>query len=245
MSVQRRYASFALGLVLSVVWGVHAIASPEGEAKSLREKWLRNVARVQSLDLTCTIEERPATGRATQAGIPSQERIKWHAGMKKLKWKRLQGEPLGFVVDGEKKVLRYMNGGATIYEREIHEKDLDAALTAYPSWLWRPEGLIPEKPASVREEADVLVLVTSSAHPRREIWLSREDGRLLKFTDTDATGKQVRVVECRDWEQREGVWLPGTLVETVTAKHNGLRRLIKFESFDINPSLGDDDFVLP
>jgi hypothetical protein len=117
--------------------------------------------------------------------------------------------------------------------------------TPFPVWLWRPAGLIPVLPAAVREETGSLVLVSSLTAPSRTVWLDRQTGCLLRFTETDATGRVIRTVYISGWTKEGGVWIPRVVEDVIQGTENGLHRVVRFDRPVVNPPLADPDFRVP
>ncbi len=229
----------ALGFI-SQSWA----ATLDQEASQLCEKYLQNFSNIRTITFTCrtviTSQDSTPAGNSI-----SRERVVWDRDKNKLRCSILGGRNDVFVVDAKSGTLKYFNGGSTVFQEQLEEAQALAMATPFPGWLWRPEWLIPEHPAKVREEAGTIVLVTSTKHPMREIWLDRKTGLMMKFMDTDATGRVVRTVSCQGWIRESGVWVPREVEEELKGTQGSVRRTISTEIDQINGTLSESEFVLP
>jgi len=205
------------------------LAGPlDTEAAALRTKCLVNAA-----------------GESAGAAGEFRERARWSKVRKKLKWSRPASDPVAYLTDVNARTLTTAMASGTTYTEALPADQAEAMGTPFPAWLWRPEGLIPSNPVRVREEAGTLVLGSSLTAPSREVWLDRSTGCLLKFTETDATGRVIRTVNVSGWTKDSGVWMPRTVDDVVQGSENGLHRVIRFDRPVVNPPLADSDFRLP
>jgi hypothetical protein len=138
-----------------------------------------------------------------------------------------------------------LSGTTTTFDDSLTEAEAAELTRPKPAWLWRPEWFLPAKPAEIRDEGTALVLTTTTGHPRRVIRLEKATGCLLGFTDTDATGKITRVVECRDWKKVSGIRLPGSVTERVTGTAGGFDRVLEFVGAEVNAAIPEATFALP
>ena len=224
-------------------------ASLADEASRLRTANIKNLEGVTSLSLSCrvTITKLDGAGKAIAAGaatLPAAEQSLWDRKGKKLKRKQGRGDIVATVADGQAETLAIQTT-STVTVEPLAADETDSATTPSPFWFWRPDRFIPEKPAAVREDGAALVLSTATANPKREIWLDRATGRLLKFEDTSAKGRKYRTVVCVDWKQVSGVWVPSRIEEQVQARLNGVKRIVELGDAVINPTVSAADFVLP
>jgi len=235
-----------VGILVFGCPSVHA-ASLQTEAVNLRAKCIANAAAVASLDLPSSITLQPLTGGGTPVGqaIQGQDRVRWSKGKGKLKWARANGDPRAYVADGNARTLTVATASGTTYTEPLSADQVGSLAVPFPGWLWQPSGLIPVAPVQVREESGALVLVSGLAPPAREVWLDRITGNLVRFTETDATGRVVRTVTVSGWSKAANVWLPTMVDDVIQGTANGLHRMIRFESPVANPVLSDADFQLP
>jgi len=245
----KAHAGRTLGLILSLLAiPVPALAeSLESEAVALRAKCLSSAAALRSLDLSSSVslERLNAAGQFAGAGVESRERARWSKTRRKLKWSRPAGDPVAYLTDVAARTLTTAFASGTTYTEPLPPDQAEAMGTPFPAWLWRPEGLIPAVPAQVREEAGALVLVSSRTAPSREIWLDRNTGCLVRFAETDATGRVVRIVTVSGWAKESGVWMPKVVDDVIQGSENGLHRVVRFDRPVVNPPLGDSDFQVP
>ena len=225
-----------------------ALAGPlDVEAAALRAKCLANAAALSSLDLSSSVslERLNAAGQSAGAAGEFRERARWSKTRKKLKWSRPAGDPVAYLTDLNARTLTTALASGTTYTETLPPDQAEALGTPFPAWLWRSDGLIPAVPAQVREEAGALVLVSSLTAPSREVWLDRTTGCLIRFTETDATGRVMRIVAVSGWTKDSGVWMPRTVDDVIQGTENGLHRVVRFDRPVVNPPLGDSDFRLP
>ena len=219
------------------------------EAVSLRARCIANIVGIKTIKFaTVTKVESPSAvnrsmARSTQAG---GDAVTWDRKGGRSKRKTAGSSPSAQVVDAQKGLLRYLGpDSASVFEEAIAESDaLEKAVPA-PRWLWNPSWLIPAKPASVRVEGTLIVIDGSITHPKREIRMERQTGHIMGFTDTDANGDIVRVVDASGWAEHNGVWLPGTVREEIRAEKGTLVRTTTLSILAVNPVLGEADFELP
>jgi hypothetical protein len=219
------------------------------EASRLRTANIKNLEVVTSLSLSCrvTVTKLDGAGKAIAAGsaaIPAAEQSLWDRKGKKLKRKQGRGDIVATVADGQAATLAVQTT-STVTVEPLAAEETESATTPSPFWFWQPGKYNPEKPAAVREDGTALVLSTSIGNPKREIWLDRATGRLLKFEDTSAKGRKYRTVVCVDWKQVSGVWVPSRIEERVQARLNGVKRIVELSDAVINPTVSGADFVLP
>ena len=88
-------------------------------------------------------------------------------------------------------------------------------------------------------------MVVGTEHPLREIWLEEGSGLLRKFTETSPTGRMMRVVVCRNWVERDGVWLPSTIDEELIGTKRTAHRTIELQVDSVNRMLPEDIFAIP
>jgi len=243
-----RIASGALAFLLLFSLPLSAQAgSLEPEAAALRAECLANAAALSSLDLSSsvTIERLSAGGQSAGAAGESRERARWSRTRRKLKWSRPAGDPVACLADVTARTLTTAFASGTTYTETLPADQAEAMGTPFPAWLWRPDGLIPSNPVQVREETGTLVLVSSLTAPSREVWLDRATGCLVRFTETDATGRVMRTVTISGWTKESGVWVPKAVDDVIQGTENGLHRVVRFDRPVVNPPLGDSDFQLP
>jgi hypothetical protein len=224
-------------------------ASLTEEASRLRTANIKNLEGITSLSLSCriTVTKLDSGGKAVMASAaasPVAEQSLWDRKGRKLKRKQGRGDIITTVADGQAAILSVQTT-STVMVEPIPPEEVDTAATPSPFWLWRPDKFIPEKPDAAREDGTALVLSSSQGKSKREIWLDRATGRILRFEDTSPAGKKYRVVVCSDWKQIAGVWLPTRIEEEVRARLNGARRVIEFSEAVVNPAVTGNDFVLP
>jgi len=225
-----------------------SLAGPlETEAAALRAKCLANAAALSSLDLSSSVslERLDAAGQSAASVAESRERARWSKSRRKLKVSRSDSDPVAYLTDVAARTLTTAFASGTVFTEPLPPDQAEALCTPFPGWLWRPEGLVPAAPAQVREEMGTLVLVSSVTGPSREVWLDRATGCLVRFTETDATGRVVRIVTVSGWTKESGVWVPRVVDDVIQGSENGLHRVVRFDRPVVNPPLGDSDFQLP
>lgn len=220
-------------------------ASLAQQAAALRSKAIANIAALKTVTFEVRMTTSAAGSRATFAHQATRGTVRWDRGKRKLKWIQPDQPSQGFVVDSGQRTLFLLSGTTTTFDDSLTESEAAELGRPKPGWLWQPEWFLPASPATVREDGSALVVTTDSGTPRREIWLDRSSGFVLKFTDTDTTGKQTRVVECHDWRRVDGVWLPGSVTERVAGVRGGFVRTIEFIDLRANVVLPEGTFELP
>jgi len=219
------------------------------EAASLRAKCISNIDAIKTVKFIAVTSIESSSAIIKSLARPAQaggDAVTWDRKGGKCKRTQSGNGASAYMVDAVKGTLSYLGpNSASVFVEDIAESDaLDKAVPT-PRWLWNPSWLIPEKPASVRKENGMVIIVTSIANPKREIKLEPETGRLMGFTDTDAKGNTVRVVEVSGWAEHNGVWLPGTVREEIRAAKGTLVRNTSISVSAINSTLGEADFALP
>jgi len=219
-------------------------ASLQQEASILADKYRGNFNNVKTLKYEyqmTIITEGSTSGTRT---VP-RERIVWDKGKGKLKNKTLGTDIKSYVAEAGTRKLEYCEGSASIMTDSLDDAASLAMTTPFPGWLWKPEWILPDKPARVREDGAFLVLVSDDSHPRRELWLNRATGLLDRFEDTDMRGNVFRVVTCRDWEKIGVTFVPRSIDEEITAKQGTYKRNIVLSVSRINQPITSDEYALP
>ena len=225
-----------------------SLAGPlETEAAALRAKCMANAAKLDSLSLVTSVSIQPLSARGAPTAVAREGRDKavWSKSKGRLKYSKVDGAPQAYIADSKALTLTTAAESGTVWTEAVTVEQAEAMGTPFPAWLWKPGGLVPEAPVEVRADGGSLVLVSSRANPRFEVWLDRATGCVSRFTATDATGRVVRIVSCSDWVRQDGVWMPGIVDEVIQGRLNGLHRIIRFETKVVNPPLTDADFRLP
>jgi hypothetical protein len=240
-------ATAIAGLLLVPSLGL--TVSLSDEAVRLRTANIKNLEGITSLSLSCrvTVTKLDGSGKAVTVSAvasPVAEQSLWDRKGKKLKRKQGRGDILATVADGQAALLSVQTT-STVMVEPIPPEEVDSASAPSPFWFWRPDKFIPEKPDAVREDGTALVLSSSQGKAKREIWLDRTTGRILRFEDTSPAGKKYRIVVCLDWKRVSGVWIPSRIEEQVQARLNGLTRVVEFSEVVVNPAITGADFVLP
>jgi len=246
LSDKNAIAVFAVILFLSS----SSFCSPlDDEASTLRAKCIANIDTIKTVKFTAiTSVENPSSNKMSiaRAAESGGDAVTWDRNGRKLKWKRSTSQAPAYVVDVAKGTLSYLGpDSASVFVEDIDESDALGKVVPTPRWLWNPSWLIPVKPSLVRKESGTLFISSSINHPRREIRLEAGTGHLLGFTETDAKGNTVRVVEVNGWAEYSGVWLPSGVREEIRAAKGTLVRNTSISVSAVNPVFGENDFVLP
>ena len=221
----------------------------DDESSALRIKCISNIESIRTVKFSAVTNIEPAVAinkaqvRVAPAG---SDAVTWDRKGIKCKWKRSGSGASGYVVDAVNGTLSYLGpDSASVFVEDIPVSDALEKSVPSPRWLWNPSWLIPEKPASVRKENGIVIITTSNGNPKREIRMEAGTGHLLGFTDTDAKGNTVRVVEVKEWVEYNGVWLPGSVREEIRGSKGILVRNTILTVSAVNDILGATDFVLP
>jgi hypothetical protein len=219
-------------------------ASLQREASMLTDKYRNNFSNVKTLKYEYQMTIITAGTTSGTQTVP-REKVVWDKGKGKLKNKTLGANIKSYVAEAGTRKLEYCEGSASIMTDSLDDAASLAMTTPFPGWLWKPEWILPDKPAKVREEGAFLVLVSDDGHPRRELWLNRITGLLDHFEDTDMRGNVFRVVTCRDWEKVGGTMVPRSIDEEIKAKQGTYKRNIVLSVSQINQAIASDEYALP
>jgi hypothetical protein len=224
-------------------------ASLIDEAGELRLRAIRSYEAITSLSLTCR-KTITYLYDGKEANIPAgyaesyTERILWDRKGRKLRRRPLEGKVVAIVVDRD---VVYSQTSSTVSVESIGDDERGYESTPEPVRLWRPDMIIPEKPAAVREEGSALVLVTSSKAPIREVWLDRQTGRLVKYVDDATHGSGPKTVTFLAWKRISGAWIPARIECDWTDWNTpqGKRTVFRLSRLVVNPPVSGDVFMLP
>lgn len=224
-----------------------ARADPASEAAALRAKAIANVAGLTTLSLEDRVVTTPVGpgGELTGPGREEPESIAWSRSCGRLRRRHPAAPSSGYSVNAPARRLVLSRGASTRLDESLEDAHFDRLAVPQPAWLWRPDWLIPAKPAEVRVNAGILTVTTAVGNPRREIDLERSTGRILRVADTDATGRSVRLATCGDWRRVGSVWIPYRVVETVSGTAGGVRRTWTVTACTVNTPLSEADYALP
>lgn len=219
--------------------------SPEQKASELRDRYSRNFSKIRTIEFSqgTSSNERAVAVRGTPR---AQERVAWNREQKKLRWSHPDTDRVR-IVDGKAEMMAEFSGGTTVFVGSLQTTGSPPELLVipFPAWLWNPDWLTSGELSSVRVENGALVLVVGTEHPLREIWLEEGSGLLRRFTETSPTGRIMRVVVCRNWVERDGVWLPSTIDEELIGTKRTAHRTIELRVDSVNRMLPEDIFAIP
>lgn len=236
------------GVLLLFGLSTRGAAAPlADQASQVLDQFRQNSASVQTLDVTLgtVVETLDGKGAVTTSTRQIGEHVRWKRSAAKLRRNRESATPVGYVADGMARTLLSQFGGSTRFEIDVPEEQIASLATPSPAWLWHPEILLPRTPASVTSDGSVITVVTSTGQPRRTLTFDRVTGRLKGFTETDATGRVVRMVTCLAWKSVGGAWVPSALDERIQGTDNGLHRVTTFSWLAINQPMSSSAFLLP
>lgn len=217
------------------------------EAGALRATCLKNAAKLASVRFESRMTVQRLDARGAAAGQPEEraERVLWDRPGRRLKWTAPRADPSAYAADAKAGTLRQLNRALSVSLFDLPADRAEEYTTPFPGWLWHPEWIVPASPASVREEGAAFVVTSSRGHPRRDVWLDRARGYVLRFSETDATGALVRDVRCEGWASHDSVSLPSSITETIQGEVAGLRQTVRFEGIVVNAPLSTTEFSLP